>query len=425
MNNRMIMIAVAAICALTIIVRFGTALFSIEGQTTSRAGFAAVPGEKGGLDIYGPYEVVAEWPKPLSQLPGHQNWTWGTVNAIFAESPNRIFIGQRGELPLLKRPRDAAVPQFGPSLSFPIRGLPLRNAGAGPVASPPGPEGEGRNWLGRYGVDARWEHVLLVLDANGKIVEAWTQWDKLFGRAHAIFINPYDAEKNVWVVDDERNAIFRFSNDGKQLLQTIGTPNEQGEDDKHFGGPTYLAWLPDGTMFLSDGYNNSRVVKFDKAGKYIMAWGRAGNPPNDTRPGYFNMPHGIVVDSVTRHIYVNDRGNHRIQVFDEDGRFLDQWAYGSESSLDFLYMSADRHIWASDSRTSKIVEYDLEGHFLYAWGSFGDWPGAMWNVHQMSVDQEGNLYVAETGGGRVQKFRLRKGANPNFLVGQPARAAWK
>jgi peptidylamidoglycolate lyase len=433
MRKRMIVIAVVAISAVMIIFRFNAKLLSVEGQVKPGAGFAAVPGEKGTVDIYGPYEVVADWPKPLSQLPGHQNWTWGTVNAVFAESPNRIFMGQRGELPLLKRPMEAPVPQFGPSLSFPIRGLPFRNAGSGPVASPPGPEGEGGdregragevgNWQGRYGVDARWEHVLLVLDANGNIVEAWTQWDKLFRRAHAIFINPYDPAKSVWVVDDQRNAIYKFSNDGKQLLQTLGTPNEQGDDDKHFGGPTYLAWLPDGTMFLSDGYKNSRVVKFDKDGNYITAWGKAGNPPNDTRPGYFNTPHGIVVDSVTRRVYVNDRGNHRIQVFDENGKFLDQWPYGSESSLDFLYMSADRHIWASDSRTSKILEYDLEGHFLYAWGSFGDWPGAMWNVHQMSVDQEGNFYVAETGGGRVQKFRPRKGAIPEFLVGQPIRLA--
>ena len=424
MRNSTNMIAMAVICALVIVSKFRTTMLSVEGHAKPGAGFAAVPGEKGGLDIYGPYNVAGDWPRPLSQLPGHQGWTWGTVNAVFAESPNRIFIGQRGELPLLKRPMDASVPQFGPSLSFPIRGLPFRNAG-GPVASPPGPEGEGSHWQGRYGVDARWEHVLLVLDAKGEIVEAWTQWDHLFKRAHAIFINPYDPEKNVWVVDDGRNAIFRFSNDGRRLLQTLGTPNEQGNDDKHFGGPTYLAWLPDGTMFVADGYKNSRVVKIDKNGKYIMSWGRAGNPPDDTRPGYFNIPHGIAVDSVTRSVYVNDRGNHRIQVFDENGKFLDQWDYGSRSSLDFLYMSADRHVWASDSNTSKIVEYDLEGHFLYAWGSFGDWPGAMWNVHQMSVDQEGNLYVAETGGGRVQKFQPRNGANAEFLVGQPVRSAWK
>jgi sugar lactone lactonase YvrE len=88
-------------------------------------------------------------------------------------------------------------------------------------------------------------------------------------------------------------------------------------------------------------------------------------------------------------------------------------------------MSADRHLWAADATTSKILEYDLEGHFLYSWGTNGDWPGALWGVHAMSVDQDGNLYVAEVENGRVQKFRPRKGANPDLLVGQPVRSAWR
>jgi len=108
MRNRRIMLAAAAIGAV-IFFRFGIKPLPVQGQARPGTGFAAVPGEKGGLDIYGPYEVVPGWPKPLSQLPGHENWTWGTVNAVFAESPNRIFIGQRGELPLLKRPEDAPV----------------------------------------------------------------------------------------------------------------------------------------------------------------------------------------------------------------------------------------------------------------------------------------------------------------------------
>jgi peptidylamidoglycolate lyase len=263
------------------------------------------------------------------------------------------------------------------------------------------------------------------VDATGNIVEAWTQWDKLFKHPHAVFISPYDPEKNVWVVDDYRQAIFKFSNDGKKLLQTIGTPNEQGDDESHLGGPTFLAWLPDGTMFLADGYKNTRVVKFDKNGKYLTAWGQRGNPPNETRPGYFNTVHGIAVDPMTRRVFVTDRENRRTQVFDENGKFLAQWSYGSMSSVYFLYMSADRHLWAADATTSKILEYDLEGHFLYSWGTNGDWPGALWGVHGMSVDQEGNLYVAEVENGRVQKFRPRKGANPELLVGQPVRAAWK
>jgi peptidylamidoglycolate lyase len=398
-------------------------LLHVQGQAKPGAGFAAIPGEKGGQDTFGPYEVVPDWPKPLSQLPGHENWTYGTVNDVFAESPNRIFIVHRGEIPVLKRPPSAPVPQFGPGLSFPIDHLLFRNTGNGPVAAAPGPPGEGpSNWKGKYGVDARWEHILLVFDADGKIVEAWTQWDKLFKLAHGISISPYDPEKAVWVVDDGRNAIFKFSNDGKKLLQTIGTPNESGDDDKHFNGPTYMAWLPDGGFVVGDGYGNSRIVKFDKNGKYLMAWGKKGNPPNETRPGYFNRPHGIAVDPVTRRVYVAELDNPRIQVFDEDGKFLDQWFLGPASMVLPMYMSANQRLWAGDALTSKFLQYDSEGHLLYSWGTFGDFPGAIWGPHGISVDQDGNLYIASVWDGRIQKFRPRKGANPEFLIGQPVRA---
>jgi DNA-binding beta-propeller fold protein YncE len=135
--------------------------------------------------------------------------------------------------------------------------------------------------------------------------------------------------------------------------------------------------------------------------------------------------HGIAVDPATRRVYVNDRTNRRCQVFDENGKFLDQWTYGNPSTVYSFYISADRYLWAPDSKTWKLLKYDLDGHFLYSWGTQGDWPGGMWGVHGISVDQEGNLYFAEVSNGRAQKFRPRKGANPDFLVGQPVRAAWK
>lgn len=397
---------------------------SAVGDTRSTTGTAAVSTEKGGQDVYGPYQVNANWPKPMSQLPGHENWTWGSVDGVFAQNPNRVYILQRGEVPVVKRPAATPMPQWGPSLSYPVNSLPFRNVGQGPVSSPPGPEGSDENWKGKYGVDGRWEHCLVVVNAEGKIIEEWKQWDSLLKHPHAIFMNPYDPDKSVWVVDDEREAVFKFSNDGEKLLQTIGTPNVAGNDETHLGRPTFLAWLPDGTMFLSDGYVNTRVVKYDKNGKYLTSWGQKGNPPNETRPGYFNTVHGIAVDPVTRHVYVNDRENRRLQVFDENGRFIDQWSYGPVSSVYFIYMSADRHIWAADAATSKILEYDLKGHFLYSWGTLGDWPGSLWGVHQMSVDQEGNLYVSEVEAGRAQKFVPRKGANPAFLVGKPPKGAW-
>ncbi len=107
----------------------------------------------------------------------------------------------------------------------------------------------------------------------------------MFKRPHAVYINPYDPENIVWVVDDYNMAIFKFTHDGKHLVQTIGTKGEAGADDKHFNRPTFLAWLPDSTMFVADGYNGTRVVKFDKNGKYLMAWGQKGNAAQRYAPG--------------------------------------------------------------------------------------------------------------------------------------------
>jgi len=391
-----------------------------EAKPKEDASFAAVAGQKGGQDVFGAYEIAKDWPKPISGVPGNEKWTWGSGEGVFAESPNRVFILQRGMLPNIERPKTRDLPDFGPSLSFPIGRLPWRDA---TVASPPG-ELDGPN-RGKENVDWKWENILCVINAEGDIVERWTQWDSMFRRPHAVYISPYDTEKNVWIVDDYRHAIFKFTNDGKKLLLTLGEPNVHGEDDKHFYRPTYLAWLPDGSMFVADGYANTRVVKFDKNAKYVTAWGQKGNPPNDTRPGYLNGVHGIAVDVPTKRVFVNDRYNHRIQVFDENGKFLDQWPTGDPpSDVHLILMSADRHLWAADRGTSKIVKWDLEGHFLYSWGTWGDFPGGMWGVHGMHVDQQGNLYVAEVDSGRIQKYVPRKGANPAFLVNPGVKPIW-
>ena len=101
-----------------------------------------------------------------------------------------------------------------------------------------------------------------------------------------------------------------------------------GPSDKTFGRQTDIAWLPDGTFFVSDGYEETRVVKFDKNGKFLMAWGEMGDcNGKEKRPGYFNTVHGIVIDN-QRRIYVDDRANRRVQIFDENGKFLNQWYLG-------------------------------------------------------------------------------------------------
>jgi sugar lactone lactonase YvrE len=400
---------------------------AVEGQAAPGAGFAAVPGAVGAMDLTGPYDVVKGWPKDLSTLPGNEKWTWGAGEGVFAESPNRVIIVERGELPVLSKIKETPLPQIAPSLSFPVMDL-VRND---TQASPPGAlEINGKvgddSDKGKNGVDFNWQNCLVVADADGNITERWTQWDKILRRPHSAFISPYDPQKNVWIVDDYRQAIFKFTNDGKTLLQTLGVPNVHASDDKHFYRPTFMAWQPDGSFYVADGYANTRVVKFDKDGKYLTAWGEKGEAGGkEMRPNYFNNVHGVAIDPQTREVYINDRGNHRIQIFDENGKFLRQWKINSEpSNIHFVYIGTDRKAWVFDNSTQKLAQYDLNGHLLYSWGSLGTFPGALWGAHGISVDQEGNLYLAMVGYGGVQKFHPRAGANPNFLVGKPIKAAW-
>ena len=230
------------------------------------------------------------------------------------------------------------------------------------------------------------------------------------------FLLRASAEKKVWIVDDYRHAIFLFSNDGKRLLKTIGEPNVPGADDKHFYRPTFMAFLPD-AIFVADGYANTRVVKLDKDGNYVTAWGQRGEAGKETRPGYFNNVHGVAVDPQTRRVFVNDRGNRRIQVFDDNGKFLDQWSVGAPpSDIHLIVMDGTRHLWAFDRASSKMIKYDLNGQYMYSWGVWGNFPGGFWGVHGIHVDSEGNFYVAEVDNGGGQKFRPRQGANPAFLV---------
>ena len=148
---------------------------------------------------------------------------------------------------------------------------------------------------------AELRNCILIFNADGKLVESWTQWDKLFqgGRGpHHVKIRPYDPERHVWVVDDNRHQVFKFTNDGKQLALTLGEAGVPGNDERHFGRPTDIASLPDGTFFVTDGYINTRVVKFDKTGQYVTAWGSPGKGP-----GQFNLPHAIDIDR-NRRLYV-------------------------------------------------------------------------------------------------------------------------
>ena len=396
-----------------------TSLFAQEIST-----FAAVPGQKGGQDVFGPYDVVHDWPKNTSTVPGHEDWTFAAVRGVHAESADRILAVQLGELPNIERPEPRVLPEVGPGLGFPVARAPWRSfrTAMGAVnANLTGGAGA------REGIDYRGGHGILVFDRDGNLVEEWTQWDSLLVRPHSIYVSPYDPEKRVWVVDDGAHAIFVFSNDGEELLQTIGVPGEGGIDETHLFWPCYIDWAPDGSFYVSDGgdfYNpdrplGARVVKFDADGNYLLEWGQEGVPPNEARPGYFNNLHGIAVDPESGRVFTNDRQNHRIQVFSADGEYLDEWSVGAPPADLHMFIISNGALWAADRGTNKILKYDFGGNLLYSWGVAGDFPGGMWGVHGMSVDDEGNFYVAEVDNGRIQKFTPRSGANPAYLVALP------
>ena len=157
-----------------------------------------------------------------------------------------------------------------------------------------------------------------------------------------------------------------------------------------------------------------------------MDFGMAGEQSTETRPGYMNNVHGVAVDAETGRVFVNDRDNHRIQIFDENGTYLSEWKINvSPSSLHLVQIGEDRTLVTFDRNTHKMLKYDLEGHLLYSFGTVANFPGTLWGVHGISTDQEGNLYVAEVDAGRFQKFSPRAGANPDYLIGRPVYSAWQ
>ena len=377
---------------------------------------AAIEQDKGGQEEFGHYEVVPNWPQPLPDGPDgitHDGWTWGSVGAVYAETPDRIWIAQRGELPLPAN----AKPWTPYALLTPSRGNATGNTDGLSATCAPAAK---RGW------ERRWHHSVIVVDRDGKLVQDWPFMEKMFSQtacgrgAHKIKMSPYDAAKHVWIIDDQQHVIWKFTNDGKLVL-TLGTVGERGRDGgRLFDRPTDIDWLPDGTFFISDGYGGSRVAKFDKDGKFIKDWGGPPKDPGKPGPNEFNTVHSIQI-SKDRRLFVVDRAHRRFQVFDTEGKFLDMFTTGVRSLPYAHLITTDQMLWVADGGTMRVLKYDLNGRFLYGWGGLGGQPGQLNGPHSLTVDQDGNLYLAEVFGGRVQKFRPKPNADKTKLVGQELR----
>jgi len=173
-----------------------------------------------------------------------------------------------------------------------------------------------------------------------------------------------------------------------------------------FDKPTDVAVASNGDVYVSDGYGNSRVARFDANGAFLQEWGEKGR-----EPGQFDIPHGLAFDAEGR-LYVADRKNARIQLFDAEGALLDVWS-GPEIGRPWAVAVGPKgHLFVSDGGDQiedhpfgRAVELDREGHVLATFGSFGHGAGQFDTGHDISVGQDGSVYVVEQVGKRIQKFR--------------------
>jgi len=238
----------------------------------------------------------------------------------------------------------------------------------------------------------RGEKPIVVFDSDGKLLRSFG--DGLFKSAHGLRV---DREDCVWVTDTEGHVVKRFSNDGKLQL-TLGEPNVLGLDERHFNKPADIAFAANGDVFVADGYGNSRVVKFDRTGKFLLTWGKPGTGPSE-----FNVPHNIRVDSRGQ-VYVADRENNRVQVFDASGKFLTQ--FGGLAPFG-LFITPRDEVFIADGLVHKVWQVGLDGKVVASFGTQGATPGQLNLPHGIHVAADGALYVTEITGKRVQKFVKR------------------
>jgi hypothetical protein len=294
---------------------------------------------------------------------------------------------------------------------------------------------------------------LLEFDADGKFVREIGHHLYAWSFAHAVKV---DKDDNIWVADKGSDMVIKFSPGGR-VLMVFGRKQEASDEgteplkhpkpplppiDGQFRQVTDMTWDQAGNTYISDGYINSRIAKIDKNGNWIKSWGEPG-----TGPGQFNTPHSIAADDAGN-VYVADRGNGRIQVFDSDGKFLREiridvpydrnirpWmgnkpgnqpgnkpstvpataeapaplnkTMSNGSPWAICITPGPRQVlYAADGYPGRIYKLTLDGKVLGVLGATGHGPGQFGWIHELACPSESVLYAAELLNWRVQKLTL-------------------
>jgi len=267
------------------------------------------------------------------------------------------------------------------------------------------------------------ESKVFEFDRNGNFVKEFGKGAYGYGFAHAVRV---DKEDNVWSVDEGANIILKFAPDGKllmvlgkrpdaidQLNRMPGTAPYSGANRPYsFHRPTDITWDPQGNIFVSDGYTDSRIVKYDKNGRFIKSVGTRGNGVNQ-----FSTPHGISADA-QGNVYVADRGNSRIVVLDNDLNWKTTYEdvgapWGiciSQGTPQYLYSTASAGTnmeVGNVAITGEVYKMQLDGKVLGRFGKAGKALKEFASVHTLDCRNPNEVFLAEINAWRVQKATLR------------------
>lgn len=246
-------------------------------------------------------------------------------------------------------------------------------------------------------------NTILVLNRRaGSILNSWGA--NLFIMPHGLTV---DAGNNIWVTDVGLHQVFKFSYKG-ELLMKVGQAKISGNDSLHFNMPTDIAVAKNGNFYVSDGYGNSRIMKFSPNGNYLFEWGKKGKGA-----GEFNIPHGLAIDN-NENIYVADRENERIQIFDSSGRFISTFTNKTFGNIHAVALHKHRQklIMIDDvtflkikHRGSDVIIADSKGNVENRFGRSGHYNGPICWYHDVVIDYEECIYTGDILGNRILKFR--------------------